>query len=217
MLVKDQMTPNPICGHPDMPLVDAQEVMIQHGFRHLPIVDEHDHLVGLVTRRLLRGTVSADAHFSPHEIKYVLAKLKAADVMVTDVITISEDTPLEEAARIMADKKIGCLPVVREGKPVGIITDNDLFGIMVNLLGSRRGGVRVTVVHPDRPGEVARLSKAIADQGGNLSVFVTYPTANPEIWASVIKVANLPKTTVVEALSSLPDVRVQDVREVASY
>ena len=88
----------------------------------------------------------------------------------------------------------------------------DLFNIMVGLLGARREGVRVTVHQPDRAGEVARLTRAIAERGGYLSVFVTYPTADPDVWASVIKVLNVPEDTLVETLGSLPDIKVQDVR-----
>jgi len=134
-------------------------------------------------------------------------------VMVKNVVTIGEDTPFEEAARVMADKRIGCLPVMRGEELVGIISDNDLFNVMVNLLGARRSGLRVTVKQPDRAGEVARLTNAIAQKGGYLSVFVTYPTADPSIWASVAKVTGVPEETLVETLNSLPDIRVQDVRE----
>ena len=102
---------------------------------------------------------------------------------------------------------------MRNGALVGIISDNDLFTTMVGLLGARREGVRVTVLQPDRAGEVARISKAIVEKGGYLSVFVTYPTADPDIWSSVFKVTNLPKETLVEALDNLPDIRIQDMRK----
>jgi len=215
MLVKDQMTPNPIYGRPDMSVEEAQAIMRKNNFRHLPVVDEQTNLVGLITQRSLAGTIQADQQaLSQYEIKYLLAKVKVRDIMVRDVITISEDTAIEEAARIMADKKIGCLPVTRNGRPVGIITDNDLFAVMVNLLGARRTGTRVTVWQPDRAGEVARLTKAIAEKGGYLSVFVTYPTADLSTWASVFKVTNVPEEMLVETISNLPDIRIKDVRRV---
>jgi acetoin utilization protein AcuB len=214
MLVKDRMTPDPICGHPDMPVTEAQMLMQQHNFRHLPILDTDGKLVGLITQRsLIQAIPSGLRSVSPSVVTYTLAKIKARHVMVKDVITIQEDVALEEAARIMADKKIGCLPVLRDGKLVGIISDNDIFGTMVNLLGARRGGVRVTVLQPDRAGEVARISSAISQKGGYLSVFVTYPTADPTTWASVLKVTNLPEQTIVETLNTLPDIRVQDIRK----
>jgi acetoin utilization protein AcuB len=214
MLVKDQMTPNPICGYPEMPVAEAQKIMQEHNIRHLPILDEDKKLVGLITQRSLMNAVPADvSKFSPFVVNYVLAKIKARNIMVKDVITISEDTAFEEAARIMADRKLGCLPVMRNDELVGIISDNDLFNIMVGLLGARREGVRVTVHQPDRAGEVARLTKTIAEEGGYLSVFVTYPTADPDIWASVIKVLNVPEQKLLEKLNGLPDISVKDMRQ----
>jgi len=214
MLVEDCMTPNPICGQPDMPVAEAQALMQQHRFRHLPILDADGKLVGLITQRsLIQAVPSGMKSVSPAAINYALAKIKAHHVMVKNVITIGEDVALEEAARIMADRKIGCLPVMRDGVLAGIISDNDIFDVMVNLLGARRGGMRVTVLQPDRAGEVARLSNAIAQRGGYLSVFVTYPTADPAVWASVLKVMNLSEQAIVETLGGLADIRVQDVRQ----
>jgi acetoin utilization protein AcuB len=208
------MTPNPICGNPDMPVTEAQELMQANNIRHLPIVDSDHKLIGLITQRSLMQAIPSDARkFSPFVVNYALARIKARNVMLKDVVTISEDMALEEAARIMADRRIGCLPVMRDGELVGIISDNDIFNTMVNLLGARRPGVRVTVLQPDRAGEVARLSNAIAQRGGYLSVFVTYPTMDPATWASVVKVTNLPEAALVETLGSLPEIRIQDVRE----
>jgi acetoin utilization protein AcuB len=222
MLIKDQMTPNPIYGHPTMPLAEAQALMQEKNIRHLPILDDDEKLVGLITRRALAQALPDDlSQFGPFVINYTLAKLQAHNIMVRDVVTIDPDITIEEAARIMADENIGCLPVMQDGDPstgsgqrlVGIITDTDLFNIMLNLLGARRAGVRMTVLQPDRAGEVARLTRAIDERGGYISVFVTYPTADPDTWASVVKVANVPEETLVEAVANLEDTHVQDIRE----
>jgi len=215
MLVKDQMTPNPLCGHPETPVAEAQKLMQENSIRHLPILDEDNKLVGLITQRSLMQAVPDDlSQFSPFVVNYILAKLQAQNIMVRDVVTIDPDTTIEGAARIMADKKIGCLPVMQGEELVGIISDSDLFSIMMELLGARRAGVRMTVLQPDRAGEVARLTRTIDEQGGYLSVFVTYPTSDPDIWASVVKVTNVPEETLVEKVSDMPDVEVQDVRKV---
>jgi acetoin utilization protein AcuB len=207
------MTPDPITGHPEMPVTQAQALMQKNNIRHLPILDADKELVGLVTQRSLMNAVPADlSKFSPFVVNYVLAKIKARNIMIRDVVTIGEKTAIEEAARIMADKKIGCLPVMRDGEMVGIISDNDLFNIMVDLLGARRPGVRVTVLQPDRAGEVARLTRAIDERGGYLSVFVTYPTADPDKWASLVKVVNVPQETLKETINRVPDAYIQDVR-----
>ena len=214
MFVKDRMTPNPICGTPDMPVTEAQDLMIEKGFRHLPILDQNERMVGLVTRRsLLKALPSDVSNFSRFEISYTLAKIKVHTVMVEDVITIQPDTPIEIAARVMADERIGCLPVLDEGELVGIITDNDLFNIMVALLGARYPGIRVTVLQPDRTGEVARLTNAIADANGYLSVCVGYyPPDLPDRWISVCKVENIAQDDLEQVISSLEDTRVLDIR-----
>ncbi len=213
MLIRDQMTPDPICGHPTTPVAEAQTLMQENKIRHLPILDDDKKLVGLITQRSLMHAVPDDlSQFSPFVVNYVLAKLQAQNIMVKDVITTDPDTTIEEAARVMADEKIGCLPVMEGDKLVGIISDSDLFNIMVELLGARRAGVRMTVLQPDRAGEVARLTRAIDEHGGYISVFVTYPTADPEVWSSVVKVANVSEDTLVDTIDGLPDVRVRDVR-----
>ena len=218
MLVKDQMTSDPICGHPEMPVTEAQTLMQQNRIRHLPILDADGKLVGLITQRSLMQALPSDlSEFGPFVVNYVLAKLQAQNIMVREVITIDPDTTIEEAACIMADKKIGCLPVMQAGDLVGIISDSDLFSAMIELLGARRAGLRITVRQPDRAGEVARLTNALAEQGGYLSVCVTYPTSDPNTWASVVKVTNVPENVIVETVGKLPDAEIQDVREVTYH
>ncbi len=217
MLVKDRMTPNPICGTPHMAVTEVQELMRVKKFRHLPIIDEEGVLVGLVTQRSLLKALPSDLRgFSRFEISYVLAKIKAKDVMTRDVITIGADMAIEQAARIMADEKIGCLPVCDGEHMVGIITDNDLFGIMVDLMGGRRKGIRLTISQPDRAGAVARLTSAIASEGGFISVFLGYPGPDPDLWISVCKVTNLSKVQLENIIRELADTSLLDIRETIS-
>jgi acetoin utilization protein AcuB len=199
-----------------MVVTEIQRLMSGNRIRHVPIVDEAEKLAGLVTQRSLLNALRAEeSDLSQFEVSYILAKIQAQHVMVQDVITIEQDVPVEEAARIMADKRIGCLPVMRGNDLVGIITDNDLFNTMLNLLGARRSGVRLTVLQPDRTGEVARLTNAIAEQGGYLSVCAGYyPEGDPDSWVSVVKVTNLSRDELVKLISSLEEMQILDVREV---
>lgn len=214
MLVKDRMTTKPVVGYPEMPVTEAQVLMKEKSIGHLPILDKGGRLVGLLTPRSLSQALPPDvSNFSQFEITYVLAKVKVDHIMVKDVITIDEGTAIEEAARVMSDRRIACLPVLRDGELVGIITDQDLFTIMVDLLGARRPGLRVTVVQPDRPGALARLTTAIAKVGGYLSVCVTYFAKEPGQSVSVLKVRNLSREQLIEAIESLEDVRIEDLRE----
>jgi acetoin utilization protein AcuB len=216
MLVKDRMTPDPICGNPDMPVTEARTLMTQKGFRHLPILDDDQKLVGLITNSSLLSALPSDvSNFSRFEISYVLSKIKVHTVMTKDLITIMEDIPIEIAARIMADENIGCLPVMNNDRLTGIITDSDLFNIMVSLLGARKPGIRVTVLQPDRTGEVARLTNKIAQEGGYLSVCVGYyPEAYPDSWVSVCKVINIKPDRLRDVIEDLEDMKVLDLREI---
>ncbi len=215
MFVKDRMTPNPITGHPEMSVTDAQDLMITKGFRHLPILDENDQLVGLITKSSLASTLPSDtSNLSRFEISYVLAKIKVRSIMIEDIITTTPDTPIEIAARIMTDNLISCLPVIEDGKLVGIITDRDLFYTMVTLLGARSEGIRVTVLQPERAGEVARLTTAIAEAGGNLAVSIGYyPPEKPGFWVSVYKIQNLSQEKIIEVIDNLEDINIIDIRQ----
>ncbi len=216
MLVRELMTPEPICGRPDMVVTEIQKLMSDNNIRHVPIVDEAGKLVGLVTQRSLFGALrTEESDLSQFEVSYILSKIQAHHVMVEDVITIGQDVPAEEAARVMADERIGCLPVMGDGELVGIITDNDLFNAMLNLLGARRSGIRLVVLQPDRTGEVARLTNAIAEQGGYLSVCAGYfPEGEPDSWASVVKVTNLSQDELVSLIESQAEMEILDVREI---
>lgn len=215
MFVKDRMSADPITGHPEMSVTDAQELMKSKGFRYLSILDDDDKLVGLLTKGSLAGALPPDtSSLSRFEVSYVLAKIKVKSIMVEDVITATPDTPIEIAARIMADNLIGCLPVIENEKLVGMITDQDLFFTMVSLLGARSEGIRVTVLQPDKAGEVARLTTAIAKAGGYLAVSIGYyPPEKPDYWVSVYKVQNITQEKLVEVINNLGDTTIVDIRQ----
>jgi acetoin utilization protein AcuB len=215
MFVKDRMTPDPFTGHPEMSVTDAQDLMKAKGFRHLPIVDENKKLVGLITKGSLASALPSDtSNLSRFEVNYVLAKIKVKSIMVDDVVTASPDTPIEIAARMMADNLIGSLPVLDQGELVGIITDRDLFFTMVSLLGARSAGIRVTILQPDRAGLVAQLTTAIAEAGGYLAVSIGYYSPEkPDYWISVYKVQNISQEKLIEVINNLGDTEILDIRK----
>ena len=149
------------------------------------------------------------------EIPELLGKLKVEKVMTRDVITITEQTPLEEAARIMADKKIGGLPVMQGANLVGIITETDVFKVLLELLGGRRKGVRVAVAVPAVKGELAKVTTAIFEAGGNIvgigmkGILGSYGDT-AEV---VLKVQDVTQDKVVEALRPVVN-EIMDVREI---
>jgi acetoin utilization protein AcuB len=132
--------------------------------------------------------------------------------MVKKIITVTEDVTVEEAARIMIQRKIGSLPVLREGRLVGIVTDIDLMNALANLMGWRQVGVRITVQVPDEKGQLARIASAIAQAGGLLVGGGSYPAAEPLRANIVFKVRNIPVAQMTALLHDLKDVEVLDIR-----
>ena len=222
MLVKDRMTPQPlVIVTPDTPVINAQRLMQDHNIRHLPVVIGQDNLVGLLTREtMLQAVPWSAASLSTLETQYILSKVTVGKVMIRDVISVTEDVAVEEAARIMVDRKIGCLPVVREGALVGIITDIDLLSTTMEMLGARRPGLRLMVLVPNRVGQIARVASAIADIGGNLTAFGTWeseaisPARVPEHMGIVLRVEHIPRQELVTTVQKLAEIEILDVREV---
>lgn len=175
MLVKERMSRPVITVNPTMPIQEAQKLMIEERARRFPVVDQRGRLVGIVSERdLLQASPSDATSLSIWEVNYLISKITVDEVMTRKVITITEDTPLEEAARIMADHKIGGLPVVRASEVVGMITETDLFKIFLEMLGAREPGVRIAVLVPNLPGELSKLTKTIFDAGGNIVALGTF-------------------------------------------
>ena len=128
--------------------------MKRERIRRTPVVKD-GKMVGIVSDKdLLNASPSPATSLSVWEMNYLLSKITVRDVMTKKVLTVTEDTPIEEAARIMADNKIGGLPVMRNDHVVGIITETDLFKIFLELMGAREPGVRGTVLVLDKPGEL---------------------------------------------------------------
>jgi acetoin utilization protein AcuB len=214
MLVKERMTRSPIVAAPELPVPEALHLMRQEHIRRLPVVDKSGRLVGIVSDRdLLLASPSPATSLSAWEITYLLGRITVRDVMTRKVITVTEDSPLEDAARIMADSKIGGLPVVRDGALVGIITETDLFKLFLELLGARERGVRVTVLVPNIPGEIAKVTRAVADCGGNIIAMAEFTGTDPSNRRVLVKATGASREDLLAALT--PAVAgIEDVREV---
>jgi acetoin utilization protein AcuB len=214
MLVKERMTRLPIVATPELPVPEALHLMRQEHIRRMPVVDKGGRLVGIVSDRdLLLASPSPATSLSAWEITYLLGKITVHDVMTKKVITVTEDTPLEDAARIMADSKIGGLPVVRDGALVGIITETDLFKLFLELLGARERGARVTMLVPNVPGEMAKLTRAITDCGGNIIAVAGFTGTDPSNRRVLVKANAVSREALVAAVTPVVT-EIEDVREV---
>jgi len=196
---------------PDMPIAEALNMMKVEKVRRFPVVKE-GKLLGLVSDKdLLNASPSPVSTLSIWEMNYLLNKITVSEVMVKNILTVTEDTPIEQAARIMADNKIGGLPVMRDGGVVGIITETDLFKLFLELLGAREMGIRVTVLVVEKQGELAKLTKAIAEAGGDFIAFGMFPgldTTNRMVTFKVtgITLENL-KKAITPIVKEIVDIR----------
>ncbi len=213
MVVKRVMTPNPFTVFTDTPLSEAQALIRREKVHRLPVLDKHKKLVGIVSEKdLLYAAPSPATTLNVYEMGELLYKLKVESIMTKKVITITEDTLLEDAARILVDNDIGGLPVMRDDHLVGIVTESDIFKLFIELFGTRQRGLRVTLRLPDELGEIARVTSAIAEAGGNIISLGTFPGDDPTNMACTVKVAGLSVEEVREVCSPLVE-EILDIRE----
>jgi acetoin utilization protein AcuB len=201
MLVKDRMTSDLIAITPVTSFPEGFRIMRERGIRHLPVVDDGGKLMGIVTQTdLLHASPSVATPLSVFEMSYLLANLHVREVMSSPPITVSEDAPLEEAARLMVERKIGCLPVMRDGDLVGMITETDIFETFVEVLGGDEASLRVTVRVLDVRGELARLAGVIAGQGGNICSVARFRGEDPEHCYITFRLEGVDEEVLVPAL-----------------
>lgn len=200
MNVGKRMTSTLVTVSPSLPIMDALAMMNREKIRHMPVVEKYK-LVGIVTKNdLLNASPSKATTLTMWEINSLLSKITIKDVMSSPVITTLEDTPIEEAARIMVDNQISCLPVMRGNELVGIITETDLFKIFMELMGARNRGVRLTAEVQDTPGTLSRLSQAIYEAGGNIIALGTFSGETIASTLLTIKVEGIEEQNLKKAL-----------------
>ncbi len=203
MLVKLKMTKNPVTVGLHTPVAEARDKMKKEKIHRLPVVDKHDHLVGIVTEKdILYASPSPATSLDVYEISSLMSKLEVHSVMTKEkqLITVAPTTTLEDAARILADNNIGGLPVIENDILVGIITESDLFKVFVELFGARERGIRVTMLLPEKQGELASLAGAIATAGGDIVSFVNLWGENATNRYAIVKAREISEEALVAAV-----------------
>jgi len=183
MLVRDIMRSPAVAISADTTLQDAYRLMQEKGIRHLPVV-EGEKLVGVITDRDLRLATSALA-----PIPFPTGSRVAA-VMSRSPLTTDASDPLEEAARTMRERKIGCLPVLDDGRLIGIITGLDLLDALISMTGADKPSGRLEVRLPDHPGELARLTSFFSHRDLNIHSILTYPDG-PDTVRTVLRIGSI--------------------------
>ena len=173
MLVRRKMKTDLVTVPKDERMTVAKKLLKEKNIRHLPVVDGKK-LIGLVTNMdIRRAEASPATSLEIRELHYLLDKLTVGEIMTRNVITISPEISLEEAAILLHDNKIGCLPVVEDGNLVGILTENDVMEVLIEVMGMKEKGSRLEVLADDKPGALADITRIIKEHNVNITSVVT--------------------------------------------
>ncbi len=196
MYVKSKMTMNPYTIAFDAPITEVIELMREKNLKRVPVV-HGDKVVGMLTHGDIQKVSPTKATtLSIYELNYLLSKTKVSDAMSKDVIAISPDALLEEAAVMMRENKISSLLVVKEDKLVGIITESDIFDAFIDLLGFRDVGSRITIQAEDAPGVLADITDVFRDLDSNITHIAAYRGTNG--YSDVVIRTNIINTDALE-------------------
>lgn len=213
MLVGERMTSPVLFISPDMPVQDALAQMHKERVSRYPVMKK-GKMVGIVSEDdLLNASPSDVTSLSVFEVNYLLSKITVERVMTKEVITVTEDTPLEEAARLMADHRIGGIPVVSGEEVVGMITQTDIFRVFLEMLGGRQSGWRVIVMVKNEKGILHDLTKAIDDIGGNIIALTTYAGQEIVDGEITMKIDQVDEASLRKALTPFVN-EIRDIREI---
>lgn len=198
MLVATWMTSDPVTAEPHTRFNDAKRLMEERGFRHLPVVDK-GKLVGILTLSdIRRASPSPATTFSAGEINYLYDKMEVRDAMTRDPITVTPDTPVEDAALLAYKHKVGALPVMQGDKLVGIITQKDLFDIMMSVFRGGEGDRRITIEGmPPKLGSIRKIVDILDSHGVRFSSILTFPQRDSDLYTYFIRIADADTPAIV--------------------
>ena len=216
MFVRNYMTPNPLVISPDENFYQAMDMMRKNKIRRLPVVEAR-HLVGLIAEKDLLSTQPSSANsLSLYEVYSILESVRVRQIMSRPVITVENDCPIEEAARIMVEHTISCLPVMSGNDLTAIITETDVFKALVEILGGQEQGHRFTLLVQERVGELARITNLIASAGGNISALTTSDVIEGQRREVTIKTAGADPQALENSIAEA-GFEIIDVRQTARY
>ena len=201
MIVRDFMTKNPIYTNPKELISNIKNTMDREKIGKIPVLDDAGKLIGVITKTDLKKAMPSEATtLDIYELSYLLSKMTVEKVMKKNPITIQKDATIEEAAKLMAEKGISSVIVLDGEVLAGILTKTDLFKAMVDMFGFKYEGVRVSLEVSDNCGELAKISKAIADEQGKIVSFITADGSDVSKRIITFKIIGLAKEKVREIL-----------------
>jgi acetoin utilization protein AcuB len=175
MLIENWMTKDVVTGTPEMSMMKASKIMKERGVGRLPVVDEAGVLLGVVTDHDIKeASPSKATTLDMHELYYLLSEVKLKDIMTKKVVTIKPGETIERAAQLMLENNIGGMPVVDDkNRVVGVVTDSDIFKVLVRITGVMEGGIQIGVRLPNKPGGMVPVLDYLKDNGARLMSLLT--------------------------------------------
>jgi acetoin utilization protein AcuB len=181
LLVENWMSPKVITVDADDSMLDATKLLKEHNVRRL-VVLEKGKLAGIVTDRDLKRASPSDATaLEAHELLYLVANIKVREIMTRNPITVPYNYTIEEAAEILLQAKISGVPVVnKDGEVIGMITQTDLFKVLISLTGVGKKGVQFAFLLEDRAGSIKEVADIIRSYGGRMASILSSYEKAPE-------------------------------------
>ncbi|BBD08811.1 CBS and ACT domain-containing protein [Desulfovibrio ferrophilus] len=208
MLVGNWMSKEPVTVTPETSMMRASKVMKDKNVRGLSVVDKNGILLGIVTDRDIKeASPSKATTLDVHELYYLLSEIKVQDIMSTNLVTIQEGESVEKAAVLMLDTKVGGLPVVDDaGKLVGVITQSDVFEVLISITGVLHGGFQVAIDLPDDQGTLGGLVGLLNKHNARImSILTAYEPEDAPTRRVFVRIQDMDKAlqkTMMEELKS---------------
>jgi acetoin utilization protein AcuB len=188
MLIRNWMSVPVTTIGPEESMMKASKVMKDKNIRRLPVVDEDGRIIGIVSDRDIKeASPSKATTLDVHELYYLLSEIKVQDIMTKNPQCLKAEDSVEKAAVLLMEKHLGGLPIIDEDeKVVGIITETDIFKVLIEITRVRDGGVQMGFKMSRTPGELKNILEDIENAGAKaLSVITVYPKGKPERLAYV--------------------------------
>ncbi|MBB5355139.1 MULTISPECIES: acetoin utilization AcuB family protein [Anoxybacillus] len=197
MIVEQMMKTDVIALKPSNTIADALNIVKQKNIRHLPIVDDEYRVVGIVTDRDLRDARPSIFHANEH-----LEDLQKplSTIMKTNVITGHPLDFVEEVAALFYEHRISCMPIVKENKLVGIITESDLLYTLVQLTGAHQPGSQIEIKVPNRTGMLSEVASVFQKRNINISSVLVYPDRDDMYKVLVFRIQTMNPMAIIDDL-----------------
>ena len=201
MIIEEIMTTNIITLGTEQTILDAYSLMIQHNIRHLPIVDQEQHLIGIVSDRDIRDASPSILNNNNHQDNVLQLPIKT--IMKTDLITGHPLDFVEEIGAIFYEHKINCLPIVKNRKLVGIITHSDLLHSLIELTGAHQPGSQIEIKVENQAGVLYKITKVFHDRKAKILSILMYPDKkNEKFKVVVLRVQTINPTLIIDDLKN---------------